>query len=351
MERLKQNMINVYYNNLESHAKKHKIDINLPKIDKQDYDDNIFTPTLTEEPSTESNVDDFMYKKPWNKLNIIHKIIKMKEFVNELNIEDSEMKKHLKNQLVTMLIQYQDYINEEYIIINKLKNKLIDYGIEENELNYVLFNFYNYFDIPITMRLIENVPLHSPYSLYHNHHDNNNPDDIDLDLETESSGLEPSGLETEPSGLETGPSGLETDDSDIFEGIDNEPQYFTTIIYTHDINTEGNLGHIGPIGNLFNLLFNNQQEEYEYEDIVVTTDINSLNNLPICKITNDMQIICSICQEEMNENEEYINIECKHIFHRNCLSTYLTNYNHICPTCRKEIGNPNINYNNHYNNH
>jgi hypothetical protein len=231
------------------------------------------------------------------------------------------------DDLFALRIQYQDYINEEYIIINKLKNKLIDYGIEENELNYVLFNFYNYFDIPITMSLIENVPLHSPYSLYHdnyhtnyhnnnhtnyhtNYHNNNHADDSDSDSDS---------------------------DSDIFEGIDNEPQYFSTIIYTHDINTEG---PIGPIGNLFNLLFNNQPEEYE--DVVVTTDINSLNNLPICKITNDMQIICSICQEEMNENEEYINIECKHIFHRDCLSTYLTNYNHICPTCRKEIGNPNI---------
>jgi hypothetical protein len=223
------------------------------------------------------------------------------------------------DDLFALRIQYQDYINEEYIIINKLKNKLIDYGIEENELNYVLFNFYNYFDIPITMSLIENVPLHSPYSLYyyHNNHvhaDDNHADDNHAD-----------------------DNHANDSDSDIFEGIDNEPQYFSTIIYTHDINTEGNLG---PIGNLFNLLFNNQSEEYE--DVIVTTDINSLNNLPICKITNDMQTICSICQEEMNENEEYINIECKHIFHRNCLSTYLTNYNHICPTCRKEIGNPNI---------
>ncbi len=209
------------------------------------------------------------------------------------------------DDLFSFRIQYQDYINEEYIIINKLKNKLIDYGIEESELNNVLFNFYNYFDIPITMSQIENVPLYSPYSL-HYHEESFNEDS---DNET-----------------------------DIFEGIENEPIYYSTIIYTHDMNTEGNLG---PINNLFNLLFNNQAAEYE--DVVVTTDINSLNNLPICKITNDMQIICSICQEEMNENEEYINIECKHIFHRNCLSTYLTNYNHICPTCRKEIGTPRYN--------
>ena len=41
---------------------------------------------------------------------------------------------------------------------------------------------------------------------------------------------------------------------------------------------------------------------------------------------------------EMNEDEEYLDIECKHIFHKECLETYLKNYNHICPVCRKDIG-------------
>ncbi len=139
MEKLKQNMINMYYNNLESHAKKHKIDINLPNTTDINYDDNTFTPTLTEEPSTETNVDDFVYKKPWNKLNIIHKIIKMKEFVNELKIEDIEMKKHLKNQLVTMLknkkltkksdVDY-DGVNGKIITVHSLQCKNNTYNLQ-----------------------------------------------------------------------------------------------------------------------------------------------------------------------------------------------------------------------------
>jgi hypothetical protein len=140
MERLKQNMINIYYNNLESHAKKNKIEINLPKTNiQQNYDDNTFTPTLTEEPATETNLDDFMYKKPWNKLNIIHKIIKMKEFVNELNIEDTEMKKHLKTQLVTMLknkkltkksdVDY-DAVNGKIITVHSLQCKNNTYNLQ-----------------------------------------------------------------------------------------------------------------------------------------------------------------------------------------------------------------------------
>ena len=51
--------------------------------------------------------------------------------------------------------------------------------------------------------------------------------------------------------------------------------------------------------------------------------------------------------EEMNEGDIYIDIKCKHIYHKECLTEYLTKYNHICPTCRMDIGNPvsNFNYN------
>ncbi len=197
------------------------------------------------------------------------------------------------DELFALRIQYQDYIEDEYIIINKLKNKLIDFGIEESELNTVLFNFYNYFDIPVSMNQIENSSSNS-YNLYDNY------------LEEYTNNFE------------------------------SEPIYFSTIIYNNDINING------PINHLFNLLFNITDQPEEYEDVVVTTDINSLNSIPVCKITNQNIEICSICQEEMNEGDEYIDIECKHIFHRNCLTTYLQNYNHICPTCRKEIGTTNI---------
>jgi hypothetical protein len=98
------------------------------------------------------------------------------------------------------------------------------------------------------------------------------------------------------------------------------------------------------LSNLIGLLINLQnQEETIMEDVVVTTDINSINNIPIKTITLDMDERCSICMVDMKENDDYMDIECNHIFHKECLITYLTNYNHICPICRKDIGNININ--------
>ena len=106
MEALQNNIKCMYYKNLESYAKKHKIDINLPEYninninnDNHDYDITV-TEQQTEQPAdllteTEGNYsEDFVYKKPWNKMNIIHKKIKMEEFVNNLSIDDSEIKKH-----------------------------------------------------------------------------------------------------------------------------------------------------------------------------------------------------------------------------------------------------------------
>jgi E3 ubiquitin-protein ligase RHA2 len=83
------------------------------------------------------------------------------------------------------------------------------------------------------------------------------------------------------------------------------------------------------------------------EDVVVTTDEKTLNTLDILKITKDMNEKCTICLYDMNEDEEYFDIECKHIFHKDCLETYLKNYNHICPVCRNEIGESNPNINSH----
>jgi hypothetical protein len=45
---------------------------------------------------------DYLYTKPWTKLNQIHKIIKIKEFVNNLEISNND-KEELRDKLIDML--------------------------------------------------------------------------------------------------------------------------------------------------------------------------------------------------------------------------------------------------------
>ena len=138
MELVKHNMQCMYYKNLETYANKHKIEINLPKnmesinISNPESETSPVELTETENKAYSDYSDDYIYRKPWNKLNVIHKIIKMKEFVNNLTIDDLEMKKHLKNQLVLMIKNKQltkkndveyDHVNGRIVSIPHLKYK------------------------------------------------------------------------------------------------------------------------------------------------------------------------------------------------------------------------------------
>lgn len=101
---LKNNMLSLYYNNIDIQARKNKININIPLI--QTVPVNIadtLVNTATENATETEHIntsDDFVYKKPWNKLNSIHKVIKMKEFINNMSIDDIEIKKHLQTMLI-----------------------------------------------------------------------------------------------------------------------------------------------------------------------------------------------------------------------------------------------------------
>ncbi len=209
----------------------------------------------------------------------------------------------LLNDLFAYRILYMDISTDENYIIRKLKQKLIDLNYSVEDLNTILYSFYNYFGIPITLSEIENVQIQNISNIIFidiNHQDGNEDNYDDM------------------------PPLEATDD---YESILNMPYMpnLLNIILGYQQNSFNQV-LVEPNNNIFN-------------DVVVTTDEQSLNNIPILKITNNMNIKCMICIEEMNENDEYFNIECKHIFHKGCLETYLRNYNHICPICRKEVGN------------
>ena len=104
------NMDNLYHKYIEIQAKKNKIKVTIPtNIISSNYEDILdtdspqnsitHTPTINEIKYSE----EYMYRKTWNKLNSIHKIIKIKEFVSNLQSDDNEMKNNLKDKLVTMI--------------------------------------------------------------------------------------------------------------------------------------------------------------------------------------------------------------------------------------------------------
>jgi hypothetical protein len=85
--------------------------------------------------------DNDIYKKAWTKLNNIHKIIKIKEFVNNIKFDNENNRNKLKDELVELIknktltkknkIKYDD-INGKIISLTNLQYKDGIYFYEDN---------------------------------------------------------------------------------------------------------------------------------------------------------------------------------------------------------------------------
>ena len=212
------------------------------------------------------------------------------------------------DDLFAYRLQLLDHTSDEYVVINRLKIKLLADGVMDNELNEYVYNFYLIYDIPITMAEIENVPIQSPFSEFVTQH-------------YEYFGTENS----ENSGTENS----EEEEDDIHPPI-----------VQIDMRTS-----VEDLYNLLNFLQNvmNSAGNHNMEDVTVTTDEKSLDKIQKKKITKEMSEKCTICMDDMKEGEEYYNLTCRHIFHIDCIKEYLLNYNHMCPLCKEEIGDKKIN--------
>lgn len=210
------------------------------------------------------------------------------------------------DDLFAYRLQLLDHTSDEYVVINRLKIKLLADGVMDNELNEYVYNFYLIYDIPITMAEIENVPIQSPFSEFVTQH-------YEYNHETEDS-----------------------ENSDEEEEGGNIPLPVIQI----DMRTS-----VEDLYNLLNFLQNvmNSAGNHNMEDVTVTTDEKSLDKIQKKKITKDMSEKCTICMDDMKEGEEYYNLTCRHIFHIDCIKEYLLNYNHMCPLCKEEIGDKKIN--------
>lgn len=68
--------------------------------------------------------DDDLYKKSWQKLNSIHKILKIKEFVNNLKMDSEKEKIKLKDELVN-LIKDKILTKKEKVKYDEVNGKII----------------------------------------------------------------------------------------------------------------------------------------------------------------------------------------------------------------------------------
>jgi predicted metal-dependent TIM-barrel fold hydrolase len=123
---------NNYYQNLINQLRKNKSTKYINHLNSL-IQNNIDTENVSETITmTEQNLsEDYVYRKQWNKLNIIHKKIKLKEFVNKLHTS-SDNKKELLGKVLKMLASKKfnkntdvnyDHVNGHIVSIPVLKIK------------------------------------------------------------------------------------------------------------------------------------------------------------------------------------------------------------------------------------
>ena len=113
------------YKRIKELENKTMTEANEAKIIKNKSNLSLSNLTNTESPTAPPTYnDDYLYQKPWTKLTPIHKIIKIKEFVNKLLINDEEEKQILKDKLVEM-VKNKSLTKKESVNYDSVKSKVV----------------------------------------------------------------------------------------------------------------------------------------------------------------------------------------------------------------------------------
>ncbi len=126
-----------YYKSIQKYLDKNNLDnewvnkhidilINKLQINKNSNTSENVNESESNKPNIESLNDKNLYKKPWSKLNPIHKILKIKEFINSpsLNFNSEQDRENIKNELIS-LVKTKVLSKKENVIYSETEGKIL----------------------------------------------------------------------------------------------------------------------------------------------------------------------------------------------------------------------------------
>jgi hypothetical protein len=179
-----------------------------------------------------------------------------------------------------MIQRRSDLIENNYTeneIIKILKIYLITQYIPLNQISYILFKFYEYYNI-------DNITYNNIIDILENNRNNIIQPQIEI--------------------------------------INN----IYTLNYAHN-----------QIVNVINSLLE-ITEPTDFQDVVIATDSNVLEQLTKYTLDTNCDSKCVICMDKLNETQVVCELPCKHLFHDECIKEHLTYYSYKCPICREQVG-------------
>lgn len=94
--------------------------------------------------------------------------------------------------------------------------------------------------------------------------------------------------------------------------------------------------------NLFSSLGFDMMPMAPLEDVKTPLKKDTLDKMPVCEYkeikasTNHNS--CAICRDDFGDTDKVNTLPCQHLFHVDCIASWLKEYNHICPVCRASCG-------------
>jgi len=223
--------------------------------------------------------------------------------------------------MFALRISYTDILNDEHDIIKKLKNYLLELEPNDDIIDKYLTDFYKEYNIEIDTSILDT---------YDNY-------DYEYEYKLDS-----------PSSLD---NIQESDLMNIFMETLNINNNYNTLIVDNNVIPN-------PLLNIFNppLIYNNVPQTYnteilmniinnilneddnEYKDVVTTLDEEDFSKIKSYKQEEDSESSCIICCDNFVKDIDVSCLPCQHKYHTECITTYLKEYNYICPICRAEVG-------------
>jgi len=196
------------------------------------------------------------------------------------------------DSLFALKVYYEDEHNDEHNIIRMLKIELFNQGMNEDDANNRLKEFYDSFGSNIDIEVFKNIIVRRYQIL------NSLLSNISNQInELENNDIENNDIENN-----------DIEDNDLENNIIENNNFLLLYTYNTINHTEN--------------------------DVILTLNEEDRNNLKKYIVENNVQDKCLICYDNIKVSEEVIELQCNHIYHTECINEYFSKYNYKCPCCK-----------------
>lgn len=301
-------------------------DDNRIALDYQEYIDNNI-PTLTNDENSD-------YNRSVNYYNLLRSVNGLNSTYNRLN---------------------RRYSPRSYNSLNSQTNNY-------NNLYSQFLNSFGNTNQNVTDEIIDVEVTYNQEQEHNEQTDNEQVDDEEIEEEIDISGNNIENNTQQRSNSEPSQSTVPSTNSNLNWFGNSDSRFYESIMnnFTDIINRNNNTDRpisgfslqyqTVPLNSYSNMLnsfmgmngtsLNTQPLNEDVKMVLTESEISNLKKIKlkdVSGINHESEHKCTVCLENMNEEDEVILLDCKHFFHRKCIETWFKECSNKCPICMATV--------------